>query len=260
MSTPTTGSRRGILPLVLTHWRELSRNTANFLFVLLFPFMMLGMFLGMNKILSSSMSGQGPDFSTIVIPMALCLGITGTCMTLTSGPIAEYRQHGTLRILGTTPVSRSRFIITHLLIRVLLALVLSVLVVVLGVALDIVEPSAVWRSVLVALPASVLFLGLGYIIGSLVGSGQVATNIATFVGLFVLFSSGLALPAELLSDSIKRVIDLLPTTYFGDLLYWVSGGGQQRHDTLLDFLILVASAAVVIPLAVKLFRWESARN
>mgnify|MGYP000293994289 FL=1 len=124
-TTTTTGARRSARPLLITHWREMSRNRANFYFVLIFPFLLAGMFLGMNKILSSSMEGSGPDFSVMVVPLALCMLLTGTCMTLTSGPIAEYRQYGTLRILGTTPVSRGQFIVTHLTIRVLLTLVLS---------------------------------------------------------------------------------------------------------------------------------------
>lgn len=82
------GAHRSTRPLILTHWREMSRNRANFYFVLIFPFLMAGIFLGLNKILSSSVEGSGPDFSTLVVPFALCMGLTGTCMTLTSGPIA----------------------------------------------------------------------------------------------------------------------------------------------------------------------------
>lgn len=260
MSTTTTnGARRSALPLIVTHWREMSRDRANFYFVLSFPFVMAGMFLGLNEILSSSMEGQGPDFSLLVVPLALCMLLTGTCMTLTSGPIAEYRQHGTLRILGTTPVSRGQFIATHLTVRMLLALALSVLTAVLGVVLDIAEPAAVWRVILLSMPSSVLFLAMGYVIGSLISSGQTAATVATFAGLFFLFTSGVAFPQEILSDSVKRVLDFLPTSYFGDLLFWVCGG-EQRYGTLLDFAILIVSAIVAVPVAVKTFRWEAVKN
>ncbi|SDN14152.1 ABC transporter permease [Actinomyces ruminicola] len=258
-TTINSGALRSARPLTITHWREMSRNRTNFYFVLIFPFALGGMFLGMNKILHSTMSGPGPDFSAMVIPIALCMHLTGTCMTLTAGPIAEYRQYGTLRILGTTPVSRGQFILTHLAVRVLLAIALSALIGVLGALLGISETAAVWRAVLVALPSSVLFLALGYFIGSLVGSGQAATNIATFTGLFFVFTSGAAFPLELLSDSAKRVLDFLPTSYFGDLLFWVTGGAQ-RYETTLDFAVLTALAIVAVPLAVKTFRWEAANN
>jgi len=88
---------------------------------------------------------------------------------------------------------------------------------------------------------------------------QAATTVATFAGLFFLFTPGVAFPLELLSDSIKHALDFLPTSYFGDLLFWVCGG-EQRHGTLLDFAVLIASAIVVVPLAIKTFRWESAKN
>lgn len=247
-------------PLLLTHWRELSRSRANFYFVLAFPFLMSGMFLAMNSLLASSMSGSGPDFTSLVVPLALCLALTGTCMTLTSGPIAEYRDQGTLRVLGTTPVSRSQFIMTHLAIRVVLAITLAALVILFGAVVDAVSVTAVWKAVIVAVPSSVLFLGLGYIIGSLVGSGQAATNIATFVQLFTMFTGGVAFPQSLLSDSVLRILDLLPTTYFGDLLYWVAGSDVQRHSTVIDFTVVAVAAAIVVPLAVGFFRWESTRN
>lgn len=258
-TTMTSGTCSSARLLTITHWREMSRNRTNFGVVLTLPFIMAGMFLGMNKILHSTMEGPGPDFSVLVVPFTLCMLLTGTCMTLTAGSIAEYRQHGTLRILSTAPVSRGQFILTHLAIRVLLALALSVLVGILGVLLGISETVSVWRAVLVALPSSVLFLSLGYFIGSVFGSGQVATNVATFAGLFLLFTSGVAFPLELLSDSAKRVLDFLPTSYFGDLLFWVSGGAQ-RYETALDFAVLFGSAIVAIPLAVKTFRWEAAKN
>jgi len=260
MSTTTdSGALRSARPLTITHWREMSRNRTNFGVAILLPFFMAGVFLGMDKILHSTMGGPGPDFSALVVPIALCMLLTGTCMTLTAGPIAEYRQYGTLRILGTTPVSRGQFILTHLAVRVLLAIALSVLVGVLGALLGISETAAVWRAVLVALPSSVLFLALGYFIGSIVSSGQAATNIATFTGMFFLFTSGVVVPLELLSDSVKRVFDFLPTSYFGDLLFWVTGG-VQRYETTLDFVVLTALAIVAVPLAVKTFRWEAANN
>ena len=84
-ATTTTGARRSARPLIITHWREMSRNRTNFYFILVFPFLLAGMFLGMNKILSSSMQGPGPDFSVMVVPLALCMLLTGTCMTLISG-------------------------------------------------------------------------------------------------------------------------------------------------------------------------------
>ncbi|MDO4900408.1 ABC transporter permease [Actinomyces sp.] len=245
--------------LLLTHWRELSRNRATFYFVLVFPFVMFAGFLGLNKLVGGNQSG-GTDLATIQFPMLLCLSLAFTCMILTAGPIAEYREQGTLRILGTTPVSRSAFIGTHLLVRFGLSLAVSIAAAGVGVVVGLTPASALWKASLVAVPASVLLLGLGYIIGSLINSAQAAQAMTTIVGVALVFLSGIGLPPMLLPDGAVRVLDMLPTAYFGDLLYWVAGSSFQRHSTAVDGIVLAACAVVVVPIAVKTFRWEARKN
>ncbi|SDN90879.1 ABC-2 type transport system permease protein [Actinomyces ruminicola] len=227
--------------------------------MLAFPFIMLFLFLGLNKVVGAGQPG-GPDFSTLVVPMALCLSLSLTCMTLTAGPIAEYREQGTLRILGTTPVSRAGFIGTHLAVRFALTLALTIAVAGVGVALGITPVSALWKAALVTVPSSVLFLGLGYILGSLMGSAQAATSVTPLLAVAIMFLSGIGMPLEHMSDAVVRVMDMLPTAYFGDLLYWVAGSPLQRHSTAVDALVSAACAVVVVPIAVKTFRWEARKN
>lgn len=54
------GAHRSTRPLILTHWREMSRNRANFYFVLIFPFLMAGIFLGLNKTSAPPWRVRGP--------------------------------------------------------------------------------------------------------------------------------------------------------------------------------------------------------
>lgn len=243
--------------LLLTHWREMSRNASNFYFTMLFPFIMFGMFLGMGKILKDTMSGSGFDFSTMTVPMGLCLALTGTCMTLTATPISDYRQHGTLRVLGTTPVSRTTFILTHLLVRLVVAVVLSVGIILVGLIFDVTDIEALGRAVLVIVPSCMLFLGLGYILGSLINSGQVAANITTLIQMIILFTSGVGVPFIILPDNVLKVLDWVPTTYFGDLLFWVSGSSAQRHSLGLDFAVVGGSAVIAVLAAVFIFKWDA---
>ena len=226
--------------LLLTHWREMSRNASNFYFTMLFPFIMFGMFLGMGKILKDAMSGSGFDFSTMTVPMGLCLALTGTCMTLTATPISDYRQHGTLRVLGTTPVSRTTFILTHLLVRLVVAVVLSVGIILVGLIFGVTDIEA-----------------LGHILGSLINSGQVAANITTLIQMIILFTSGVGVPFIILPDNVLKVLDWVPTTYFGDLLFWVSGSSAQRHSLGLDFAVVGGSAVIAVLAAVFIFKWDA---
>ena len=91
--------KRHLRPLLALQTRELVRNTSYFIFVIIFPFAMAGMFL----LMSAMMKGQAdaPDFSPFVMPMALFLAVTGTALTMTSDPLAEIRQSGALRVVST---------------------------------------------------------------------------------------------------------------------------------------------------------------
>ena len=104
-ATPTRSSLGALYRLQV---RELVRNYSYFLFVVAFPFLMMGLFLGMQEVLSASAPpGEGPDFSATAVPMGVFLAVTGMALTTTAGPLAEYRQHGTLRVLGTTPATQA---------------------------------------------------------------------------------------------------------------------------------------------------------
>ncbi|MFT3945300.1 MAG: ABC transporter permease [Ancrocorticia sp.] len=256
-AVPTRTLNRGqVRQLLRIHWLEMSRNRSTFIFVLIFPFIMLSMFLGINYLVASGMD-QGPDFSIVVVPMGLCLAITGTCTTLTAGPIADYRSKGTLRTLSTTPISRSSFLLTHMAVRLVLSFLLSGALILLGVALGIVSLESVWRVLAASIPATILFLGIGYLVGGLMKNGQGAMNVASAVQLVTLFTSGVAVPFAVLPESAFQVIDLLPTAYFGDLLFWTTGSPLQRYDTWLDFLVASVCALIVVPLAIRFFRWDT---
>ena len=256
MARTSKGRDTEVRQLLRVHWLEMSRNRSSFIFVLIFPFLMLGMFLGLTHLMSST-TEQAPDFSVVIVPMGLCLAITGTCTTLTAGPIAEYRSKGTLRALSTTPISRSSFLLTHMAVRLILSFLLSGALIVLGMVLGIVGIDSLGRVLIASIPTTILFLGVGYLIGGLMKSGQGATNLATAAQLIALFTSGVAFPFTLLPESALKIVNLLPTAYFGDLLFWTTGSPLQRYSTWLDFLIVTICALVIVPLAIRTFRWDT---
>ena len=106
-------------------------------------------------------------------------------------------------------------------------------------------------------PSCMLFLGLGYILGSLINSGQVAANITTLIQMIILFTSGVGVPFTILHDNVLKVLDWVPTTYFGDLLFWVSGSSAQRHSLGLDFAVVGGSAVIAVLAAIFIFKWDA---
>lgn len=108
--------------------------------------------------------------------------------------------------MGTTPVGRGRFVLTHLAVRVAMVLV--------------------QLSALLA--------------------------IATGIGALPLTSVLAMLGAALLGLALS----VLPTSLFADLMVRQMPGGHPMHPPALAILGVVATAAVMLTLAIRTFRWD----
>jgi ABC-2 type transport system permease protein len=240
--------------LTLLQGRELVRDRRYFYFALLFPFWMLAIFLTIGAVVPKS--AGAPDFTQTVIPMALFLAVTGTALTVTAGPLAGLRDKGTLRLLGTTPVGRGRFIAAHMVPRVAMVVCQAVVLLLVALATGAVRVSslpALFGSCLLGLA---MFLSFGYLLGGRLRSPDAASNIGTLVQLGSLFLSGLALPLWLMPDTLATVLSWLPTTLFADLMTRQMSDGKPYHSAWAAMLVVSVTAAVFVVLAVRTFRWE----
>lgn len=247
--------RRQRGPLYLLHLREMVRNRSYFVFVAVFPFGMMGMFLLLDAVLGQE--PDAPDFGPTIVPMAVFLAVTGVALTMTAGPLAQYRERGTLRVLSTTPVSRREFIVTHLVVRAVASFVLSAAVIVVGALLDLVP----WGSIVRLVPAVVgglaVFLGIGYVLGGIVGSGQLATNLSTLIQVPALFLSGAAVPYSILPAGLASVLGWLPTSQLTDLVFWATRSPAQVHPWGVSMVVSLAAGAVAVLVAIRAFRWDN---
>lgn len=240
----------------LTHlqFREMWRDSRYFWFALIFPYFMLGIFLFVGAVVPQSPGG--PDFTQLVIPIALFLAITSTALTITAGPLASLRSKGTLRLLGTTPVGAGRFLGTHMLVRLALALTQSVVLLGIAVGLGSVKLANLPFLFAVTLLGVLLFGSIGYLLGGRLSSPDMATNISTLVQLGALFLSGLAFPYAVLPDSAADVLSLIPTSMFADLMVRQMQGGSPVTPVWLSATVVLATSAVLATLAVRTFRWD----
>ncbi|MFI6597065.1 ABC transporter permease [Nonomuraea sp. NPDC050536] len=241
--------------LVGLHVRELIRDRRYFWFALFFPFFMAGIFLTIAKLMPEG-NGNTPDFEQIVVPMALYLSVTGTALTMTAGPIAGMRAKGTLRLLGTTPVSRARLLLTHWPARLAMVVIQTVLVLAAALIMGLVRPAALPALFGITLLGLGMFAGIGYLIGGRMSSPDAATNVATLVQLAALFLSGLTLPLWLLPKGVSGVLSLLPSSFYADLMATQLPGGRPFHSVGVSVAVVVATTVVVALLAVKTFKWE----
>lgn len=247
-------NRSATRELTLLHTRELLRDRRYFWFALLFPYGMLGIFLFMGTVVPSS--GSGPNFTQIVIPLALFLAVTSAALTVTAGPLAGMRSKGTLRLLGTTPVGKARLLLTHMAPRVVMVVCQAVILLAIAVAIGAVEVTALPALFGITVLGMALFGSIGYLIGGRLSSPDAATNVSTFVQLGALFLSGLAFPLYLMPPAASNVLGLLPTTFYADLMTTQLASGTAVHPAWLSVLVIVLTTAVVVAMAIRTFKWD----
>jgi ABC-2 type transport system permease protein len=242
--------------LFLLNARELFRDRRFFVFAFVFPYLMLGTFIAIGKILGASSEGF-PDMAVMSLPMAIFLAVTGSGLTVTAGPLADLRGKGVLRLLGTTPVKRWQFIATHLAARVIMLTVQIAGLIAVAWAAGTVQPESILPLFGASILALMLFLAAGYVVGSLTSTATVGSAVGTIVQMLAFLTCGLVLPFALLPDALANVLSRLPTTYAADLTVAAIPQLTAVHPPTTSVLVTLATTAVVFVLAVAVFRWDS---
>ena len=81
-----------------------------------------------------------------------------------------------------------------------------------------------------------MFLALDYLGGGSLSSSQLAANMGTVGQLLALFLSGSVIPFAILPDWLTSIVKWIPSTLFGDLIFWASiipcnDGRDAFHST-----------------------------
>lgn len=245
--------------LIRAQSQEFVRDGRYFYFALLFPFGMMAIFLGLAQITPTDPS-SGFGFDQIVVPMTVFLSVTSVAFMATAGPLATMRTKGTLRLLGTTPVGRSRLILTHMPARLGLVLFQVTVLLAVGVGLDMVDLGALPALGAITVLGLAMFGSLGYLLGGVLPTPETASNASTLIQLAALFLSGLVLPLSVLPDTAAQILSYLPTTFFADLLIAQMPGGDPTHPAWLSVLVILATTVIIATLAISTFKWDQGEN
>ena len=210
--------------MTLLHTRELVRDKRQFYFVLIFPFLIMAMFLLIAEVFPDTSEGT----RQMVIPMALFLSVTSIAFLATAAPVATMRQETVLLIAG--------------------------------LALDLIEPNALPALFGLALLGLGMFGALGYLLGGVLPGPESASNLGTLIQLSVFFLSGLVFPLELLPDMLESVLLYAPTTFFADLMVAQLPAGDPVHPAGLSVVVVLATTLVLAVLAVRTFKWDQGEN
>lgn len=257
---PGPGRARGFGKLLVTELRVWLRDPASVFFALVFPTMLL---LGLGLAIpafSEPMTDAPPPWNeapgiTSYLPTIVALAVGTISLTTMPVQFATFREKGILKRLSTTPMPPRNLIGAHLVINVL-ALVVSAGaavvsgMVVLGVPLAA-DPLVV---LLVLVLSTTAMFSLGLLVAARAEKGASASGLGMLIYFPSLLFSGVWVPLSVMPDWMKDIGLYLPLGASAQGL--TAGWFGNEGFPLAQVLVLAAWTLVLLPLGVKLFRWE----
>jgi ABC-2 type transport system permease protein len=196
------------------------------------------------------------NFISYFVPSILALSVMQVGV-FAAVPLVADREKGILKRLSATPLRRSQLVGSNTVMRLLIALVQTVIIVGVGVAVFGVEMSGslLLAASFVALGA-VSFLALGYVLASFTKTEEAANGITQVVQFPMMFLSGVFFPLEAMPQFLQQVARLIPLTYLADALRQVMVGGTPFAPLWVCAAVLLAWLVVCFAIASRKFRWQ----
>ena len=194
----------------------------------------------------------GRGFLDVFTPSLVVLALATLSVNTMTTRLANYREHGVLRRLSTTPLRPVTLLVAELAVN----LVASVIAVGLLVSVASVGFGVPWPQnplafvVSIGLGTSALF-ALALLFAAVVPSASAATAAGLVVFFAVMFLGGVYLPRFLLPDVVNQVGAFTPPGVQGLQNAWLGSP--------IDLAPLVAMAVITVvagAVAARSFRWE----
>jgi ABC-2 type transport system permease protein len=172
-------------------------------------------------------------------------------------PLVEQREKLILKRLSATPLRRWTLVVSNILMRLLIALVQTILIVGIGAALfGVTIVGSLLVVMFFVVLGSVTFISIGYVIASYAKTEESANALTSIVQFPLMFLSGIFFPIAFMPEFLQPVATLMPLTYLGDALRQVMVGGAPFAPLAVDALVLAGWLVVSFLISARFFRWQ----
>lgn len=228
-----------------------SRELAFFTFLLpIIFFVLLGSVYGDSDEIKGY---RAPDY---LLTGMLGYGVAATAFSGLGIVLVIRREAGILKRLRATPLPASVYIVAVLLTALLAFIVEAVCLIALAMLFfDAELPKSLFSLTGAILLGASAFALLGVGISGLVRRAEGASAVITALYLPLSFVSGAFFSQQNFPDWLKAIADLLPLTYFIDLMGAVMLGGVELWDRPKDVAMIAAWGLIGALLARRFFRW-----
>jgi len=193
-----------------------------------------------------------------LVPGIIAMSLMNSGVIALASAFVSYREKGILRRIKATPFPLPVFITARILSQLVVAVVQTTVLLALGRLLfDLQIDGNLINVYVVVIIGSLAFLSLGFVISSFARNQEAADALANAIVFPMLFLSGVFFPIDAAPAWLRPITMLLPLRYLVDAMRDVMVRGATLTSEWLNLSVLLATGAVCLIIATRLFRWES---
>jgi ABC-2 type transport system permease protein len=213
------------------------------------------LFLLLGAVYSGEFEGR-PIFHYLVVGL-LGYGVANTALGGLAILLVNRREQGLLKRLRSTPLPGTAFLAATLASALVVFALQAVTIVILGrLVFGTPLPPAPLSLAGGLLVGALAFAGMGFGLASVVHSQDGVSAIVNVIVLPMTFLSGGFGPRTQLPDALQTVAEVLPLTYFIDVLAGIYLDGRPLWDFPGSLAVLALWGLAGLVVTARRFRWE----
>jgi ABC transporter DrrB family efflux protein len=199
----------------------------------------------------------GSRYIDFLVPGLVGLGLMSTGLWGIGFSLAEMRTKKLLKRLIATPMRRSDFLFSFLIVRALLLVVeLPPLLLFSYFVFDIGIRGSIFTLAIIAVVGALTFAVLGLFLASRAENPQIVSGLINVISFPMYLCSGVFFSSARFPDALQPVIKYMPLTALNDAIRSVMIDGTSLFGVADKLAILLVWGTLSFALALKLFRWR----
>jgi ABC-2 type transport system permease protein len=200
------------------------------------------------------------SYIDFLIPGVLALALMQGIIFAVINIIVNYKELGVLRRLAVTPLTKSDFIASLTITRLIFGLIqIAILIVIAAVFLNVIPVGGVFgfaNLTVVIILGALMFVTLALIISTISNKTATVFPIANLITLPMLFLSGIFFPVNNLPSWLRSIVNLLPLTYLANALRGIYDHGYSLLTIHNDLIGMAVWIIIFFLLNILFFKWE----
>jgi len=241
---------KAYLALIRIELKLALRNRSALFFNYLFPLIFFFIF-------AQSFRAEQGGAIVQVVAMVATIGVIGNGLFGAGMRAVQEREQGILRRYRVTPISPLPLLISSVVTGVALYIPLIALMLLLANRLyHMPVPEQVGSLFLFVIFGVIAFRAIGLIIAAVANSMNESVILVQIAYFAMLFLSGASFPITIFPAWLQNLSQFIPATYLVSGLQGILLRRESVLQNIVPVMALMATAAVALFVAVKIFRWE----